>query len=143
MANYKPRMLANVKNVGGYFVASVTINGKKTCCLVHVMVAAAFIGPKPDSLLVLHRNGDKNDNRAGNLYYGTQRQNIEDSIKHGTKARGVTHGMVKIAPDVVHLIRSLSNEMSQREIARHVGLGQSQVHRIIARQSWAHIGAGS
>lgn len=139
VANYKAKLLKGVPNQGGYLVVSVTVNEKKKCCLVHSLVAASFLDNPHGYGLVLHKNGDCTDNRECNLYYGTQKQNMADSIAHGTKAKGATHGMVKIDEHSVKKIRKLSVTHKQRDIARMFGLGQSQVHRIIARQSWAHI----
>ena len=128
-----------VPNVGGYLVVSVTINGKKTCRTVHSLVAEAFIGRRPSDLLVLHKNGCKLENRATNLYYGTQKQNMQDAVAHGTKPRGATHGMVKLTEAQVSLIRSLKGAMKQRDIAHKFGIGQSHVQRILSGQSWAHV----
>lgn len=51
---------------------------------VHELVAQAFLGPRPDGMVICHNNGDRLDNRPGNLRYDTQGNNIRDSVKHGT-----------------------------------------------------------
>jgi hypothetical protein len=51
---------------------------------VHSLVAAAFIGPRPDGLQVCHNNGDGHDNRASNLRYDTPLANTHDRKLHGT-----------------------------------------------------------
>lgn len=51
---------------------------------VHVLVAAAFIGPRPEGMEVCHNNGDPNDNRLANLRYGTPSANHLDRVLHGT-----------------------------------------------------------
>lgn len=51
---------------------------------VHVLVAAAFIGPRPGRLDVCHNNGDRLDNRVENLRYGTRTENALDRNEHGT-----------------------------------------------------------
>lgn len=51
------------------------------------MVAAAFIGPKPDGMEVRHLNDIRDDNRAVNIAYGTRSQNMYDSIRNGTHNR--------------------------------------------------------
>lgn len=58
----------------------------------HVLVAEAFIGPRPSGYDVCHNNGDRMDNRAANLRYDTHSANALDMIKHGTHASsGRTH----------------------------------------------------
>lgn len=51
---------------------------------VHALVAAAFIGPRPEGQEVRHLNGNPLDNRVQNLAYGTHSENMQDSLLHGT-----------------------------------------------------------
>jgi DNA-binding transcriptional regulator YiaG len=50
---------------------------------VHVLVAEAFLGPRPDGLLVRHLNGNPLDNRASNLAWGTWSENELDAVRDG------------------------------------------------------------
>jgi hypothetical protein len=59
---------------------------------VHVIVAEAFIGPRPAGMETRHIDGDPSNNRLENLEYGTRSENAEDSKRHGTHFHaGVTH----------------------------------------------------
>lgn len=59
---------------------------------VHTLVAEAFHGPRPSGLDTCHINGNKHDNRAENLRYGTRQENVLDSVAHGTHANAAkTH----------------------------------------------------
>lgn len=60
-------------------------NGKPTHKAVHVLVAEAFIGPRPTDMLVCHNDGDKTNNRPSNLRYDTASANVRDCVKHGTQ----------------------------------------------------------
>lgn len=51
---------------------------------VHTLVAAAFLGPRPDGLFVCHNSPDHHDNRVENLRYDTPSQNSLDMLRHGT-----------------------------------------------------------
>lgn len=51
---------------------------------VHHLVLFAFAGPRPDGSECRHLNGISNDNRPENLAWGTRRENVADSIVHGT-----------------------------------------------------------
>lgn len=51
---------------------------------VHALMAAAFIGPRPNEQEVRHLNGNPSDNRIENLTYGSKSENAYDSIEHGT-----------------------------------------------------------
>jgi hypothetical protein len=60
---------------------------------VHVLVAAAFYGPRPESAtLVRHLDGDDKNNLPNNLAYGTKSDNMYDAIRHGTHPTAfITH----------------------------------------------------
>jgi len=59
---------------------------------VHHLVAAAFIGPRPEGSEVCHGPGGFLDNRAVNLRYDTHHENIRDKIADGTDHNAIkTH----------------------------------------------------
>ena len=72
------RELRPYLNAGGY--REVTL-GRKSW-RVHRLVLLAFVGPS--ELGVRHLDGDKLNNKLSNLAYGTQRENVHDSMRHGT-----------------------------------------------------------
>lgn len=49
---------------------------------VHNLVAAAFIGPRPEGQQVRHLDGDAGKPWAFNLAYGTAQQNFDDAVRH-------------------------------------------------------------
>lgn len=51
---------------------------------VHLVMMAAFMGPRPDGLETLHANGNPEDSSLLNLSYGTSTQNHLDMVAHGT-----------------------------------------------------------
>lgn len=51
---------------------------------VHVLVAAAFHGERPDGMEIRHLDGDPANNAASNLRYGTKSENMLDAVRHGT-----------------------------------------------------------
>lgn len=69
----------------GYASVSVYQNGRRKSVNVHLLVAEAFHGPRPDpAAVVRHLNGDASDCRAANLRWGTGSENERDRIEHGT-----------------------------------------------------------
>lgn len=52
--------------------------------MVHILVAEAFIGPRPKNADVCHYDDDKSNNAVENLRYGTRSENVHDSVRNGT-----------------------------------------------------------
>lgn len=78
------RMIALSKDGKGYFKVSLCKNGTEFTAKVHKLVAQTFLPDPVGELWVLHRNGDQQDNRAENLYWGTPSDNMKDSVAHRT-----------------------------------------------------------
>lgn len=86
------RVLKTCPNFGGYPHVKLALNGTARGAAVHVLVAAAFLGPRPDGLQVHHRDGDRTNPNIDNLEYGTTAKNALDSVRHGTHANAAkTH----------------------------------------------------
>lgn len=95
----------------GYCHVTLRPAGGKRRYSVHGLVAAAFFGLRPDGLVVRHRNGNSSDNRAENLVYGTQAENIGDRQAHGTTARGERHYRAKLTDEqATEIIRRSARE---------------------------------
>lgn len=76
-------VLATPPNDDGYPHVTLHRPGERRTVAVHLLVAAAFHGPRPAGLEVRHLNGDPADNRAANLAYGTHAENMRDRVRHG------------------------------------------------------------
>ena len=74
-------LLKPVSGKDGYLRVNVAYNGKFRLCLVHRLVAAAFIPNPDDKAEVNHKNGDKTDNRVENLEWVTREENIRHAHK--------------------------------------------------------------
>lgn len=53
---------------------------------VHQLVCEAFNGPKPTGMWSLHADGNPKNNHAENLYWGTPKDNAQDSVRHRQNA---------------------------------------------------------
>lgn len=67
--------------VGGHRYPRVSIGREKR--YIHVMVAEAFHGPRPDGLLALHADDDPDRPHAENLSWGSHAQNYADAVRNG------------------------------------------------------------
>jgi hypothetical protein len=58
------------------------VTGERRTTKVATIVALAFLGPRPEGLVVRHLDGDKRNSRSDNLAYGSVSDNIQDQILH-------------------------------------------------------------
>lgn len=80
------QMTATVRKQSGYHVVALNAHGRERQRKIHQLVCEAFHGSRPSSeYQVRHLNGNKDDNRASNLAWGTASENTQDSIRHGTQ----------------------------------------------------------
>lgn len=78
------RPMAQHLNSHGYPKVNIKNGDLRQAMLVHREVCEAFHGPKPTpDHQVRHLNGDRTDNRAANLAWGTASENALDRIAHG------------------------------------------------------------
>ena len=76
----------------GYPIVSLWFDGRYTTAKVHHLVLAAWVGPRPAGLVADHINGRRGDNRATNLRWVTQSDNLRnrhDSVLAASGIRGV------------------------------------------------------
>lgn len=81
------RQLKPVRS-GPYLYVNLLKDGTRTPVRIHVLVAAAFLGPRPAGHVVRHGPAGQQDNHAGNLSYGTYAENRADMIRDGTSRKG-------------------------------------------------------
>ncbi|MEU0912143.1 NUMOD4 domain-containing protein [Streptomyces althioticus] len=136
-----PKVMKQTPNPNGYLKVNLQRNGMKVTNCVHVLVAKAFLGPRPGDLDVCHNDGDMKNNRLRNLRYDTVSGNMADRISHGTDSRGEKSWNAKLTEEEVLLIRKLheTHDFNQRELARKFGVDYRTINQIIHRRRWAHV----
>lgn len=67
----------------GYLIVHLYDHGTRVRMKVHLLVAAAFLGPRPARMETRHLDGDKLNNRLANLAYGTSSDNKLDTVRAG------------------------------------------------------------
>lgn len=83
--HWRGRVMKQKRNCSrGHMYVDLKVDAKCSSRSVHGLVAAAFLGPRPDGLQIRHLNGIPSDCRLVNLAYGTQSENMLDSVRHGT-----------------------------------------------------------
>lgn len=111
-------------------------------CLIHVQVAAAFIGPKPEGMQVNHKNGNGYDNRLENLEYVTASENSLHAYRIGLRkpTKGEINGMCKLNSGDIRAIRDLILQgFTHQQVAQRFNLARQTVGDIATKRSWRHL----
>ena len=82
--NNRGRVLKPARMKKGHLMVSLQTDDGSKMRPVHQLVLEAFVCPRPDGKLALHRDGNPGNNTVENLYWGTYSDNIKDSVEHGT-----------------------------------------------------------
>jgi hypothetical protein len=134
------KMLKPSPQSSGYKQVDLSSGGKMTKRLVHRLVLEAFVGPCPAGHEALHGDGDRTNNSVENLRWGTSKENSADAIAQGTQVSGVRHKKAKFREHEIKLIRRLyATGRTQTRLAKHFGVSQSTIHRIVNMEVYKEI----
>lgn len=147
------KMLKSSINRHGYSFLNLYLNGCRRTFTVHKIVAAAFLGERPEDKVVNHKDGNKLNNHYMNLEYITVRDNIIHAHamgltntacgdKHGSRTKpdrvawGDRCGMSKIADkDIIKIFRLREQGLTTYQIGDMFGVHHQQISRILSGQS--------
>lgn len=139
--NGKPRPLRQHPDKDGYLTVILFRDGSRHRRMVSHLVATAFVGPRPPGLVCAHNDGDLANNRAENLKWCTQLENVADKERHGTIAKGERTGHAKLTAQKVRLIRSgyAGRRGEIMTIARRHGISHVAVSALLRNRTWNHV----
>jgi len=132
--------LTNPKH--GYHRACLTNDeGRKITCLVHRLVATAFLEEDPDRGAVAHNDGNMHNNHVSNLRWATQAENLADKVKHGTAQIGEKHPGAKMDDAMVREIRrSYTGRRGEiTELSKKYGLSVTSMYHLVHGNTWRHV----
>lgn len=106
------------------------------CFYIHTTVALVFIGPRPDGLVIRHLDGNRYNNHVSNLAYGTNAQNVQDSIKHGIY-KGSNNGRAVINESGAKAIKFLAkNGVAAKTLAEAFGVSLATIYATTSNRNW-------
>lgn len=110
---------------------------------VHVLIALAFIGPRPDGMVVAHLNGDPSDNRPGNLAYVEPAENSRHRELHGRHKRGADSPTAKLShAQRGEIVRRFNAGEAQKALAAEYGVAVSTIWQV-RKSAGKHLVAGA
>lgn len=127
------RIVQRRRTTQGYIYYNLSRCGKQKKCMAHVLVAEAFIGPRPPGMWVNHKDGDKGNPYLGNLEYVTPSGNHIHAVMNGLRPR------MKLNAAVVLEIRKLEGFEGSTTVAKRFGVTKTHVLAIWKRKVWAHL----
>lgn len=132
------KVLKQSKLPDGRRVVTIMVPGRKpVLCKVSVLVARAWIGPRPAGQEVCHGPAGLDDNSPDNLYYDTKKRNSQDRKRDGTWMDGEQNGRALLSWELVREIRQRSAAgESQHSLARSYGVSRSAICHIVMRKTW-------
>jgi hypothetical protein len=134
---FKGKELKHISNPNGYWYVNLRNGTKYANFTVHRLVAAAFIGPRPEGADILHADHNKQNNHASNLSYGTRAENMAQSLRDNRLVVGQKCPWARLSENDVLAIRN--SRQTQRVIAAAYGISQGHVSDIRRGLRWSHV----
>jgi hypothetical protein len=143
-------MVGAVARKTGYRYVTLCAGGKQRTRLRHLLVAGAFLPPRPPGADANHKDTDKANNRADNLEWVTRWGNIDHARRAGLMPTGSKNGMAKLTETQVADIRrryrpvkpggpsngGKPREGSQRALAAEYGVNQRVIWYVVNHVYW-------
>lgn len=119
---------------GQYYVIDANFaDGKRVARYVHSLVAEAFIGDRPPSAVINHKDGNKLNNYVENLEYVSQSENMAHSYRE--KLRGTKLTREQVA-EIRRTYIPRNPLFNQYAIAKRFGVCQATVRELLAGDIW-------
>lgn len=141
MAVYQVEVLRTIKtNRKGYKTISLWKEGFVKHFTTHRLVAIHYIANPNKYPQVLHKDDNPANPRWGNLFWGTQSQNIQDSVSKGRWRIGAKNNKTKLlAEQVVEIKKLILSGRSCYGLGKQYNMSKYAILSIKNGRSWAYI----
>lgn len=126
---------------GGYHCVSLSKKGLSRQIHIHTLVASAFVSRLFGRTFINHKDGNKLNNRSGNLEWCTRSENDLHAYRTGLRkpTQGEKNGQARLTGADIHWIYDHSAEFTQKQIANRFGVSNQHVSDILTGKKWRHI----
>lgn len=114
------------------------INIDRVVKLAHRVSFEMEYGKVDKKIMILHRCDNPACVNPQHLFTGTQKDNMRDMSKKKRGCNGENAPWAKLTWELVNLTRTIygTGLISQRDLAKRIGVSQTVVHSIIHNKSW-------
>lgn len=123
------RLLKPTLKSNSYYHLTLWVSGEQKTLHLHRIVLEAFIGPCPEGMEGLHKNGVRSDNYLENLRWGTHVENCADRSRHGKSQFVLTY-------EEALQIRDCRGRLRQADVAEMYGVSQPTISAIQLGKIW-------
>lgn len=129
----------------GYKAIKMCKMGNCKRCLVHRLIALAFIPTDNPKLQINHIDGDKTNNNVNNLEWVTPKENMKHAWETGLINKdhtvGSRHHKATLTEEQVVEIRSLyaAKAFTKDQLAEKYDLNKSTLSDLLYRRTWKHV----
>lgn len=116
---------------------AIAVDGSKKV-YIHRAVCELFNGPQPQGYQCRHLDGNRYNNNAKNLTWGSPKENSHDKVAHGTVNDKEKNPMAKLKNDQVQAMREIraSTGLSFKKISKQFNVSTMTAFRAITQRSW-------
>ncbi len=115
----------------GYPMLHLCRGGKYTKRTIHSLVAEAFIGPRPDGMVVNHKDSNRINPAVWNLEYLTPSENVQHMHRSGAYPSVVKRHPYRVGKAVAIAALAGASNKSIQKIAAEAGVSRSTISRIL------------
>jgi hypothetical protein len=125
----------------GYRYYILCIDSKLKNKTTHRWLWESFVGAVPKGKQINHIDGNKLNNSLDNLELSTPKENIQHAWRMGLCRRSLgskTNNSKLLECDIAKIFRLHKRGLSQCKIAKKFSVTQSNISRILNKQTWRH-----
>lgn len=134
----KEKYLKVYKNIDGYCVVGLSLDGRLKIVKVHRLVAFAFL-KKSSKNIVNHKDSNRSNNNSTNLEWCTVKENVNHSFEFGKRVglSGENHNLCKLNKSNVLSIRK--SRLSAIELSEKYNVSLSNIYLVLRFKTWKNV----
>lgn len=138
---YSSFILTQEKLKNGYLRVALCCENRVKRYSVHRLVCSTFNPNTENKPVVNHKNLNKEDNRAVNLEWCTQKENAQHASENGRTQQGEKNRGAKLTEMQVIEIRRLRKEsnIGPSALGRMFGVGRNTIRECVNGKTWKHL----